>query len=134
MDRLESHLEPPRSDDHLGERRVAHRAGGGGRGLPTRRAAAFSVILFFAAVTVFLAARTSGETRRRDPREMFFPEDPRDQRATKSAAGVACTRRHRMYEIPHNTPVPAAQPHASGPSPTEKCAMSADTSVIAKPA
>src|SRR5262245_52667423 len=134
MDRLGGHLEPPRSDDHLGERGVAHWSGGGGRGVAARQQAAVTVILFCAAVTVFLAARTSGETRRQDPREMFFPEDPSDQRTTKSAAGVACTRRHRMYEIPHNTPVPAAQPHASGPSPTEKCAMSADTSVIAKPA
>jgi len=45
-------------DARCGVERVA--AGG----IPARRAAAFSVMLFFVAVTVFLAARTSGETRR----------------------------------------------------------------------
>jgi len=45
-------------DARCGVERVA--AGG----IPARRAAAFSVMLFFVAVTAFLAARTSGETRR----------------------------------------------------------------------
>ena len=34
--------------------------------------------------------------------------------------GVACRRRHKKYESPQSTPVAAAQPHASGPSPTEE--------------
>ena len=37
-------------------------------------------------------------------------------------------------ESPQSTPVAAAKPHASGPSPTAKCAMSAEPSVMAKPA
>src|SRR6266851_3361035 len=49
-------------------------------------------------------------------------------------AGVACTRRQKKYESPQSTPVAAAQPHASGPSPTERWAMSAEPRVMAKPA
>ena len=48
--------------------------------------------------------------------------------------GAVCTRRQKKYESPQSTPVAAAQPHASGPSPTARCAMSAETSVMAKPA
>ncbi|KFE64425.1 High-affinity leucine-specific transport system, periplasmic binding protein LivK [Hyalangium minutum] len=49
-------------------------------------------------------------------------------------AGVAWMRRQRKYESPQSTPVAAAQPHACGPSPTEKWATSAETRVMAKPA
>src|SRR5713101_8390352 len=48
--------------------------------------------------------------------------------------GVACTRRQKKYESPQSTPVAAAQPHASGPSPTERWAMSAEPRLMAKPA
>src|ERR1700681_1517748 len=54
--------------------------------------------------------------------------------AVMSFAGVACRRRQRKYESPQSTPVAAAQPHASGPSPTERWAMSAEPRVMAKPA
>src|SRR6478609_5292011 len=47
---------------------------------------------------------------------------------------TASRRRQKKYESPQSTAVPAAQPHASGPSPTETCAIRAETSVIAKPA
>ena len=47
---------------------------------------------------------------------------------------AASRRRQRTYERLQSTPVPAAQPHASGPSPTAKWAMSAETRVIANPA
>src|ERR1041385_2928942 len=43
-------------------------------------------------------------------------------------------RRHNTYDSTHRTLVPAAKLHACGPSPTETCAMSAETSVMAKPA
>jgi hypothetical protein len=49
-------------------------------------------------------------------------------------AGVACRRRQKKYESPQSTPVAAAQPHASGPSPTERWAMSAEPRSMAKPA
>ena len=52
----------------------------------------------------------------------------------EALAGVACRRRQKKYESPQSTPVPAAQPHASGPSPTERWAMSAEPRVMAKPA
>jgi hypothetical protein len=48
-------------------------------------------------------------------------------------AGVA-RGRQRAYESPQSTLVAAAQPQASGPSPTEKWAMSAEARVMAKPA
>jgi len=48
--------------------------------------------------------------------------------------GAAWIWRQNPYESAHRTNVPAAQPHASGPSPTAKCAMSAEPSVIANPA
>jgi hypothetical protein len=35
-------------------------------------------------------------------------------------AGVACKRRQKKYERIQSTTVTAAQPHASGPSPTER--------------
>ena len=47
---------------------------------------------------------------------------------------TASTRRQKKYESPQSTPVAAAQPHASGPSPTERWAMSAEPRVMAKPA
>jgi len=47
---------------------------------------------------------------------------------------LAYNRRQKKYESPHNTPVPAAQPHFSGPSPTATCPISAEASVMAKPA
>jgi hypothetical protein len=52
----------------------------------------------------------------------------------QALAGVACRRRQKRYESPQSTPVAAAQPHASGPSPTEMCAMRADTRSMANPA
>jgi hypothetical protein len=59
-------------------------------------------------------------------------------RAKQPAAGQALVgvarRRQKKYESPQSTPVAAAQPHASGPSPTEKWAMSAEDRVMAKPA
>jgi hypothetical protein len=39
---------------------------------------------------------------------------------------LADRRRQKKYENPQSTPVPAAKPHASGPSPTAKWAVSAD--------
>src|SRR5437879_3933668 len=53
--------------------------------------------------------------------------------ARSAFAGVACTERQKKYERPQSTLVAAAQPHASGPSPTERCAMSAEPRVMAKP-
>ena len=38
----------------------------------------------------------------------------------QTLAGVAYRRRQKKYESPQSTPVAAAQPHASGPSPTER--------------
>ena len=38
----------------------------------------------------------------------------------QALAGVAYRRRQKKYESPQSTPVAAAQPHASGPSPTER--------------
>ncbi len=52
----------------------------------------------------------------------------------QTLAGVACRRRQEKYESPQSTPAPAAQPHASGPSPTERCAVSAEARSMAKPA
>src|SRR5438094_7359702 len=52
----------------------------------------------------------------------------------QALAGVACRRRQKKYESPQSTPVAAAQPHASGPSPTERWAMSAEARLMAKPA
>ena len=52
----------------------------------------------------------------------------------QALAGVACRRRQKKYESPQSTPVAAAQPHASGPSPTERWAMSAEPRSMAKPA
>src|SRR5713226_4792955 len=52
----------------------------------------------------------------------------------QALAGVACRRRQNKYESPQSTPVAAAQPHASGPSPTERWAMSAEARLMAKPA
>ena len=52
----------------------------------------------------------------------------------QALAGVTCRRRQKKYESPQSTPVAAAQPHASGPSPTERCAMSAEARLMAKPA
>src|SRR5258708_1636442 len=49
-------------------------------------------------------------------------------------ACVACTWRQRKYENPQSTPVAAPQPHASGPSPTARWAISAETRLMAKPA
>src|ERR1700704_2918491 len=46
--------------------------------------------------------------------------------SSQAIAGVACTRRQKKYESPHSTPVVDAQAHASGPSPTERSAMSAE--------
>src|SRR4029450_1245495 len=51
-----------------------------------------------------------------------------------NVADMACRRRQKKYESPQSTPEPAAQPHASGPSPTEKWAMSAEARSMAKPA
>jgi len=52
----------------------------------------------------------------------------------QALAGMACRRRQKKYESPQSTPVAAAQPHASGPSPTERWAMSAEARLMAKPA
>jgi len=57
-----------------------------------------------------------------------------DAHRDQALAGAACRRRQKKYESPQSTPVPAAQPHASGPSPTERWAMSAEPRVMAKPA
>jgi hypothetical protein len=48
--------------------------------------------------------------------------------------GEACRRRQKKYESPQSTPVPTDQLHASGPSPTERWAISAEPRLIAKPA
>jgi len=47
---------------------------------------------------------------------------------------LACRRCQEKYESAQSTPVPAAKLQASGPSPTAKWAMSAETMVKAKPA
>jgi len=52
----------------------------------------------------------------------------------EALACVACRWRQKKYENPQSTPVPAAQPHASGPSLTARWAMIAEPSLIAKPA
>ena len=52
----------------------------------------------------------------------------------QAVACVACRRRQKKYERPQSTPVPAAQPHDSGPSPTATWAMTAETRLMAKPA
>src|SRR5262245_19870116 len=52
----------------------------------------------------------------------------------QALAAAACRRRQRKYESPQSTPVAAAQPHASGPSPTERWATSAEPMSKAKPA
>jgi len=52
----------------------------------------------------------------------------------QALAGVGCRRRQKKYESPQSTPVAAAQPHASGPSPIERWAMSAEAGSMAKPA
>ena len=44
---------------------------------------------------------------------------------------MACRRRQKEYENPQSTLVAAAQPHAAGPSPTEKWAMSAEPRLMA---
>src|SRR5258708_3814543 len=38
----------------------------------------------------------------------------------QALAGVTCRRRQKKYESPQSKPVAAAQPHTSGPSPTER--------------
>jgi hypothetical protein len=62
----------------------------------------------------------------------YSPEQPAVR--GEVLAGVACRRRQKKYESPQSTLVPAAKPHASGPSPTERWAMSAEPRVMAKPA
>src|SRR5262249_12036216 len=52
----------------------------------------------------------------------------------RSLAGVACTRRQKKYENAQSTPVVTAQPQASGPSPTERWAMTAEPRSMANPA
>src|SRR5262245_23064395 len=64
------------------------------------------------------------------PDFLIFSSSPSRQ----ALAGVACRRRHAKYESPQSTPVAAAQPHASGPSPTATWAMSAEARLMAKPA
>ncbi len=49
-------------------------------------------------------------------------------------ADFACNARQNPYDSAHSTAVPAAQPQLFTASPTEKCAISAETSVSAKPA
>jgi hypothetical protein len=44
----------------------------------------------------------------------------------QAIAGAGGRRRQKKDESPQSTPVPAAQPHASGPSPTKTWAMSAE--------
>src|SRR2546429_3095607 len=44
----------------------------------------------------------------------------REWSAGEETVDVACRRRQKKYESPQTTPVAAAQPHAAGPSPTEK--------------
>ena len=66
----------------------------------------------------------------RDCSPAVGPWDSFDQ----AVAGVACRRRQKKYESAQSTPVPAAQPHACGPSPTARCAMSAEPRSMAKPA
>jgi hypothetical protein len=39
---------------------------------------------------------------------------------SQAPAGAACRRRQKEYESAQSTPVPAAQPHASGPSPSAR--------------
>jgi len=52
----------------------------------------------------------------------------------QALAGAAFRRRQKKYERPQSTPVPAAQPQLSGPSPTDRWAMSAEPRLMAKPA
>ncbi len=52
----------------------------------------------------------------------------------QALGGVACRRCEKKYEKPRSTPVAAAQPHAAGPSPTARCAISAEPRLMAKPA
>ena len=54
--------------------------------------------------------------------------------SAQALAGIACRRRQKKYESPQSTPVAAAQPHAWGPSPTEKWAKRAELRLMAKPA
>jgi bifunctional DNA-binding transcriptional regulator/antitoxin component of YhaV-PrlF toxin-antitoxin module len=73
----------------------------------------------------------------RELKEAVSPHPPsaRAVPASRQAlAGVACRRRQRKYESPQSTPVPAAQPHACGPSPTARWAMIAEPRSMAKPA
>ena len=45
-----------------------------------------------------------------------------------------CSRRQKKYENPHSTLVIVDGANAFGPSPIERCAMSAETRLMAKPA
>ena len=91
--------------------------------------------------TVLAVANALGPGRRRrrslSAHVQARPAPHRHSRLTErgqALAGVACRRRQKKYESPQSTPVPAAQPHASGPSPTARWAMSAEPRSMAKPA
>ena len=52
----------------------------------------------------------------------------------QTLAGVACRRRQKKYERPQSTLVVADGANAAGRSPIERCAMSAEMRLMAKPA
>ena len=80
-------------------------------------------------------ASPMGSTQRAQRRRLLALLRPKQPAVRGQApAGVACRRRQKKYESPQSTPVAAAQPHASGPSPTERWAMSAEARLMAKPA
>ena len=66
-------------------------------------------------------------------RRRAFCSERRSPRG-QALASAACRRRQKKYESPQSTPVAAAHPHACGPSPTARCAMSAEPRSMAKPA
>src|SRR5262245_2846911 len=70
--------------------------------------------------------------QRRRLLELLRPKQP--AAPGQALAGAACRRRQKKYESPQSTPVAAAKPHTSGPSPTERWAMSAEARLTAKPA
>ena len=59
---------------------------------------------------------------------------PRGTIHFNSFVRVACRRRQKKYESPQSTLVVADGTNAAGRSPIERCAMSAETRLMAKPA
>ena len=65
---------------------------------------------------------------------VFLRNEPEQSSIRCYCALAACRRRQKKYEIPQSIRVPAAQPHASGPSPTARWAIIAEPRSMAKPA